>query len=79
MIWGTSIFLSNSGPVALRTITKMLQKIQEKYGNILGKYYLCQYGTQKSKMFEKQMYVPGTIFVVCFFSFLFLLKMTTYL
>ena len=47
MILGTSIFLSKSGPADLLTITKMLQTIQEKYGNILEKYYLCKYETQQ--------------------------------
>ena len=47
MILGTSNILSKSGPVALLIITKMAQTIQEKYGNILGKYDLCQYGTQE--------------------------------
>ena len=35
MISGTSKIWSKSGPVALLTITNMLQKIQEKYGIIL--------------------------------------------
>ena len=39
MIPGTSKILSKSGPGDLLTITKMLQKIQEKYGIILKKYY----------------------------------------
>ena len=47
MIPGTLNFLSKSGTVALRIITKMLQKIQENYGLILEKYYLCQSWTHK--------------------------------
>ena len=47
MISGTANIWSKSGPVNLLTITKMLQKIQEKYGVILEKYYLCQYWTQQ--------------------------------
>ena len=34
MIWGTSEIWSKSGPVDLRFITKMVQRIQEKYGII---------------------------------------------
>ena len=64
MVSGTSKKWSKSGPVALLIITKMLQTIQENYGIILEKYYLCQYGTQKLKKLEKCMsYVP----CFCFF------------
>ena len=53
MILGTSKILSKSGPVDLLIITKMRQRIQEKYGIILGKYYVCQSGTHMFlKMFE---------------------------
>ena len=38
-------FCPRSGPVDLLIITKMLQTIQEKYGNILDKYYFRQSGT----------------------------------
>ena len=48
MILGTSICLSKSGPGDLPIIFKMLHKIQEKYGIILEKYYLCQSGTQNN-------------------------------
>ena len=58
MISGTSKIWSKSGPVDLLTITKMLQRIQEKYGIILEQYYICQSGTKKSKSFE-EMYVLG--------------------
>ena len=52
-------------------ITKMLQKIQENYGTILGKYYLCQYGTQEIENVRK-MYVLGTmLFDVVFRCFYF--------
>ena len=61
MICETSICLSKYGPVDLLTITEMPQNIQEKYGIILDKYYLCQYGTQEiSNIFEK-LYVLGTM------------------
>ena len=60
MILGTSKTWSKSGPADLLTITRIAQRIQEKYGIILEPYYLCQYGTQKSKIFE-QMYVLGTM------------------
>ena len=59
MILGTSKIWSKYGPVDLLTITKMLQNIQEKYGTVLDKYYLCQSGTQKNVFFL--MYVLGTI------------------
>ena len=39
MISGTSEILSKSGPGNHPTITKMLQRIQEKYGIIFTKYY----------------------------------------
>ena len=49
----------------------MLQKIQENYGNILGTYYLCEYGTQKNrKNRKKNMYAPGTLFSSFFQRFL---------
>ena len=63
MIPGTSKKLSTSGPVALVTITKMAQTIQEKYGIVLEKYYLCQYGTQQNSIF-RHLYVLGTMFFV---------------
>ena len=69
MILGTSIFLSKSGPGDLRIITKMLQKLQEKYGIILDKYYFCQSGTSKNWK-NWNLYVPGTRFFrflsICF-------------
>ena len=61
MIWGTSNILLKSGPVTLLSITKILQRKQEKYGIILGKYYLCQSGTQENRKHRK-MYVLGTMF-----------------
>ena len=62
MISGTSNILLKSGPGDLLTITKMLQKIQEKYGIILEKYYLCQYGTHKILKTFGKLHVLGTIF-----------------
>ena len=38
MISGTSKILSKPGPVGLPIATNVLQKIQEKYGNIIEKY-----------------------------------------
>ena len=53
MILGTSKFWSKIGPVYLLIITKILHKIQENYGSILGTYYFCQSGTHKnSDIFE---------------------------
>ena len=63
MIWGTSTILSKYGPVDLLIITEMLQKIQEYYGSILVKYYVCQSGTQQISNMFGQMYVLGTIFL----------------
>ena len=54
MIRGTSKIWSKTGPVDLLIITEMLQRIQEKYGISLVKYYLCQYGTQEKRLFEEK-------------------------
>ena len=40
MILGTSKSWSKSGPGDLLTITKMAQRIQEKYGIIFNKYFV---------------------------------------
>ena len=53
MIFGTSICLSKSGPVDLLTITKMLQRIQEKYGDILEHIIFVNLGLMFLKMFEQ--------------------------
>ena len=69
----TSKILSKYGPVALQFITKMLQKIQEKYGDILETYYLCKYGTRKLKMFENvctRYHVFFEISSISFFEYL---------
>ena len=47
MISATSKIWSKPGPVDLLTITKMAQKMEEKYGIILAKYDLCQCETQE--------------------------------
>ena len=65
MILGTSKMLSKSGPAALRSITKMFQNIQENYGIILEKYYLCQDGTQQFENVRK-LYVLSTMFLFYF-------------
>ena len=69
MISGTSEIWSKSGPVALLTITKMVQRIQEKYRIVLETYYLCQYGTQTNLSFFENVCPRYHIFVV--FRFLF--------
>ena len=60
MISRTSKIWSKSGPVTLPIITTMLQRIQEKYGIILEKYYVCQSGTQDFVHISEKMYVLGT-------------------
>ena len=60
MIPGTSKILSKSGPGDLLIITKMLQKIQEKYGIILEKYYFVNMGLKNFENF-RNLYVLGTI------------------
>mgnify|MGYP000545237356 CR=1 FL=1 len=79
MISGTQKIWSKSGPVDLITITKMLQNIQENYGIILEKYYVCQSGTSHiSKIFDICMsQVPDSFdvfssFVLLAFSCVFL-------
>ena len=67
MILGTSKIWSKYGPVDLLILTKMLQRIQEKWWNHPGKYDLCQYGTQKIEHF-REMYVLGTMCFVLFCS-----------
>ena len=69
MILGTSKILSKSGPTTLPIITKMFQKIQEKYGIILEEYHLCQYGTNLFGILFEKMYVLGTMCVVAFSRF----------
>ena len=49
---GTSILLSKSGPVGLRTITKMLQNIKEKLWEHPGKYNLWKYVTREIEKIE---------------------------
>ena len=68
MISGTSKILSKSGPVALLTITKTLQRIQENYGIILANFIYVNMGLKKTKMFG-DMYVLCTRFVDCFHFF----------
>ena len=58
MILGSSKIWLKSGPVDFRITTKMLQRIQEKYGIIMGKDYLCESGTY---VFVSKMYVLGTM------------------
>ena len=71
MILGTSKTWSKSGPGALRIITKMLQKIQKKYGIILDKYYCCQSGTQTNRKFSKSVCPRYQIVSILFSNFIF--------
>ena len=79
MISGTSKICSKFGPVDLLSITKRLQRIQDKLWNHPGKYDICQSGTQQiSKSFEK-MYVSGTTCVEFrFVVIVFCEQMSTY-
>ena len=70
MIPGTSKILSKSGPGDLRIITKMLQKIQEKYGIILGTYYFVNMGHQIVRKFSKSVCPRYQMFSM-FFDFVF--------
>ena len=45
--------LSKSGPVDLLTVTRMLQQIQEKYGNILEHISYVNMGIKNVDVFEK--------------------------
>ena len=71
MISGTSKIWSKSGPGDLLIITKMLQKIQEKLWNHLGKYYCCQSGTSKIRQFSESVCPGYQIFFVFFDIFRF--------
>ena len=54
MILGTSKILSKSGPGDLRIITKMLQRIQEKYGIILENIMFVNMDLKQIRFFSKE-------------------------
>ena len=56
MISGTSKISSKSGPVDFLIITKMLQKIRDKSGNILETYYLWKSETHFFEFFGSTVY-----------------------
>ena len=60
MISGTSKTWSKSGPVALRIMTKMLQKIQEQIWEHPKKHIIFVNLGLEHRNFQK-MYVPGTM------------------
>ena len=74
MIPGTSKILSKSGPGTLLIITKMLQKIQEKLWNHLGKILCLSIWDIQNFDFFRNLYVLGTSVFRFFFFFLILFR-----
>ena len=59
---------TKSGPIDLLNITKMLRRIQENGGRILGKYYLWKSENQQIRTFTKIVeHVCTQLFELLFF------------
>ena len=66
MILGTSRIWSKSGPVTLLTITKMPQRIQAKYGDILENIIYVNMGLKKNESFQENICPRCHVFLTCF-------------
>ena len=63
---GTFKILSTSGPVNLPITTKLFQKIQEKYGDILGKYGFWKSENLKISTFSEVLCTEPQVFFLFF-------------